>query len=623
MSSHARFVRAALTVGFLLAAVVPVAADALRIIAADDRGVTLRLDVSAYSLSEVGTTGRSRVNCLDLDGSGEPGRPALPMAATLVALPPGATARVRIIEASDPEVRTGVRLEPLKRSVFRDDGGTMGPVPALETVEAIGGGAWPREAVELGEPYPYRGRRLVALRVRPFTYDEGAASLALRRSMTVRVDFIGGTPGTGTGGEDPHWDAVIEKAVINFEQSRPWRAGLRPATIRPEEMLRISRRDFRVTPAGPAAARARCRRPASTRTTPRFACASTPPASTAITFALLAAQGIPGGCRRRAQVSVHRHEFIAGATPSVRHGGAADRGRRPQRRTPCSTPGTVCWFGCRTGPSARARPFPSGHGATARRSSSPSSPAAPGLRVAQRPGFLDASVTPLVSHRYKQRFEKTGFYMTTYSLGNPPFLAVRDRHQHGTVPVDGLGVAPTATIRRSPTSSRSTSTISIRPAPWRMTIDWQGLKQNDHVMYADVRNGLGQYTTAIDSAYFKNRSHRTLRGNLPGTAFPRSAELQLHGTHPALPPCGREHDTPAAPSPREGARLRCPHPPRQARRERRFGHCGAPRGEECPQLWSRRAPGRPKPACLIFSPRVHVRSRSDRVHPRRRRHGRR
>src|SRR5690348_7187137 len=84
-------------------------ADPIELVAADDHGVTLRLTVAGERLipesdpRAAEQTGRMR---LEVPGFGlidAPGRASLPYATTWVALPPGATARLRVL---DPGVET-------------------------------------------------------------------------------------------------------------------------------------------------------------------------------------------------------------------------------------------------------------------------------------------------------------------------------------------------------------------------------------------------------------------------------------------------------------------------------------------------------------------------------------
>ena len=150
------------------------AAAAVRVRATDARGVTLELTLPAWSLSAPGADGRVRViGVADAHSLAEPGRALLPAFAATIALPADARPSARVLAASPEESRDGVRLRIAGRPVFKQDV-ELGTQPAEDSVAAVLDGAWPPSAVQMTEPYSVRGRRLIALEVRPFRYDAGA-----------------------------------------------------------------------------------------------------------------------------------------------------------------------------------------------------------------------------------------------------------------------------------------------------------------------------------------------------------------------------------------------------------------------------------------------------------------
>src|SRR5262245_50893381 len=87
-----------------------VGADPVRQVAADDRGITLELALPSYSVGPAGEDGRSRLTAPGLTSQASPGRPVLPSATALVALPPGSTPVLGAFEGDGEESREGVRL---------------------------------------------------------------------------------------------------------------------------------------------------------------------------------------------------------------------------------------------------------------------------------------------------------------------------------------------------------------------------------------------------------------------------------------------------------------------------------------------------------------------------------
>ena len=105
----------------------PAPSGGIRLIASDDRGVTLGFDLPAFGL-EPGPDARSEVTGTGLPLLDEPGRPRLPYAYTLLAVPPGARASATV-EPGPEETREGVKLAVAGRPGFRDDAGRLGIVP--------------------------------------------------------------------------------------------------------------------------------------------------------------------------------------------------------------------------------------------------------------------------------------------------------------------------------------------------------------------------------------------------------------------------------------------------------------------------------------------------------------
>src|SRR5258705_9681893 len=152
-------------------------ADAVRLVAADDRGVTLELTLPDYQLGPAGEDGRSRLTATGLTAHTSPGRPMLPAGTALVALPPGGRPVLGPVDGDAEEVRDRVRLWLGDRHGFADDPQGLGLVPTAEAAEPIRDGAWPTSPVELGVPFTLRGQRMMAVRIQPFRYDEAAARL--------------------------------------------------------------------------------------------------------------------------------------------------------------------------------------------------------------------------------------------------------------------------------------------------------------------------------------------------------------------------------------------------------------------------------------------------------------
>jgi hypothetical protein len=297
--------KAAAALALLLLPAAAVHAQTLRVVVTDERGVTLRLSLPGYQLSAPLPDGRVELSVPGYAVTGLPGRPHLPYAQTLLALPPGAGAQARVVELGEEEVRDSLRLALGAKPVMNQGPEGFGPTPALEPVPPILDGPWPATPVELGEPFTVRRQRLTAVQVRPFRYDEATGRLWVRRSLTVRVDFTGVTPGAAlatpaTPVTDSHWEPVFRNALANYEQGRLWRAPRRAAIAAPAGGLLGNR------PARPAALGGVA---AFDENEPEVRIKVDSTGVYALPYAELAAKGFPENVPVR-EVSLHRHEYV-------------------------------------------------------------------------------------------------------------------------------------------------------------------------------------------------------------------------------------------------------------------------------------------------------------------------
>ncbi len=465
------------TLALLLAALTatPAAAAAagpVRVIQSDERGVTLQFDVPEMSLT-LQRDGRSVLHAASLDVTNQPGRPALPYASALIALPPGARAVPRVIASGTEDVRSGVRLASNSRSIIRriDDTETFEPV--VEPVDPIVDGPWPPSIVELGEEHTLRRQRMVSVRILPYRYDEASGKLWTRRSVTVRVDFVGGRTADGVPSRDAHWDRVLRGSVLNFDQARAWRARPEPLRSRGTSLLD----DARGRRAGELSATAvqafdegNAEVRVQTDTTGVYA----------FRFDDLVTRGYPIGVPI-GQVSVHRHEFLENANPSyatvevpievddANSNAVFDAGDRIVLY--------VLSWAQRSRASQAQRAWGDGEVfyVTFIADRAP-------LRLAARPGWRDLTLTPLLSYPYTERFEKIVSYTRLppdtnsdqFQMSSPLFFPRPDSFVIETHDID--------------TTGRVTSTVK-----------WGSSRATTHALWAHIRNFRSQFTSLGDS----------------------------------------------------------------------------------------------------------------------------
>src|SRR5258706_2539935 len=284
------------------------AAAELRTIASDDQGVTLRLDLPAWTLLPVRGGERSLLRAGTLPESDAPGRPGLPYATALIAIPPGALPQAIVIGGDAEQTRENVWLAVSGKPSFRDDG-HGGFEPTRTEVAAIADGPWPASAVDLGAPFTLRRQRVVSVRLRPFRYDEASHRLWSRPSLVVRVSWgsAGAARAIGLAPPDPGPEPVLESALINAEQGKRWR--LPPSqSLSPFAPTRLARRPGSALLEGTQA---------FDENAPEVRVRIDTTGLYGFDYVRLAANGFPANVPI-AELSVHRHEFVDGQlTPYV------------------------------------------------------------------------------------------------------------------------------------------------------------------------------------------------------------------------------------------------------------------------------------------------------------------
>jgi len=495
----------------LVAGPLPAAADPIRLVAADDRGVTLRLDLARFDYRPA-SNGRFELVAAGCQVMDVPGRPRVPYAGVLLALPPGAQARASVIGGDIEEV-SAVRLTLGDRPLFREDPGVRGLVPAREPVPAVLDGAWPTSPVEVGEPFTLRRQRVVAVTLRPFRCDEATGRLWTRRSLTVRVDFVGGE-GSGRvalAAEDRHWDPVLREGLLNYEQARSWRLAPTPATRR--DVLGAAER--RTGPAGAMAAMA------FDEDFPEVRVKVDSTGIYHLGYGDLSPLGYPTNIPI-AQVSVHRHEFVESTTPPYVTVELPIEVEDQNANGLFDASDRIVVFVQSWAERSRASTAQRAWGdaevvyATA--------VSGTGLRMGSRPGWRNvAGLTPLTSYPWKQRWEKNLKY----------FL----------FPLDTLGDAFHWTeiavyYDRDDTLRFETNHLDTTRAV-TVSVSWMGRRDGNHYSWAQYRNGPGApFITVADSLAWFGRGAQTATVSYPGSTLGEGNvnRVRVWGKRSAGPP---------------------------------------------------------------------------------------
>ena len=481
----------------------PARADAIRVVAADDRGITLALDLPAFRLTTA-PDGRSFIEAGGLPLLDEPGRPRVPYASALIAVPPGASVTATVQGAE--ETRDRVALVLGTRPGFRNDVDRLGLVPTREDVPAITDGPWPPSPIDLGQPFTLRGQRLVELQIRPFRYDELTGRLWARRSVIVRLSFTGAPAAAAPGRlapEDRHFEPVLKRAILNYQQGRAWRAT--PGHGGPVGGGSLLERMGRPVGAHGAAAfdESEIEVRVKIDTTGVWA----------LEYSKLAAAGFPAGVPI-GELSVHRHEFTGYTSPSyetielpieveegVNRNGVFDAGDRIDL--------WVQNWAERSRASLAQRAWGDAEVVYVTRKRTG------GLRIPLRGGWLGGALPVLPSYPWTQHWERNFVYQ--------PYPADTNSDQFSWTDILSYYDRPDTILFETNRLDNS------QPVTFGLTV--QGRAETSHYCWCRVENGAGQSSAVCDSALWPARQSQTFTQVLPGTALTegRTNRVQVWG----------------------------------------------------------------------------------------------
>ena len=230
-------------VAFLVAGAVPLGAAAwpeARLMSGSAEAVTFTVPLGDYVLEPVSVEGRTyvRIVATGLVPFAAEGEPNVPVVPVMLAVPPGAVARVTSAELVGETAVDGVRVVPVEavRAVLGDAGKFATSVYAEEVTAYGGDQVFPRQVAWVAGAGRLRHQDVARILVAPVRYDPRNARLTVAREVRVTVVFEGrtgmeeGSPGA-IPPEDA-WEGVYRGTLLNYDQGRRWRttkAGTRRA----------------------------------------------------------------------------------------------------------------------------------------------------------------------------------------------------------------------------------------------------------------------------------------------------------------------------------------------------------------------------------------------------------
>lgn len=154
--------------------------------------------------------------------STDAGKIVFPTESFLVAIPSGGKVTARVLDSEVDEYRN-VSVAPIPRLAFSAD--SLRTLTRIFSEADPAGSAAPDEGlVRVSGEFQWRYQRVARIEVRPFRYDALSGSLARVRSLRIQISFSPSKPLRTIHTPDPHFEDAYRSAIVNYEQSKQWRA---------------------------------------------------------------------------------------------------------------------------------------------------------------------------------------------------------------------------------------------------------------------------------------------------------------------------------------------------------------------------------------------------------------
>ncbi len=216
----------------------------VRVLASDERSITLELRVPAWKLAKTDAAGVT-LDEIDIDGFSRldaPDQPRLPVKMVTLGIPAGAKPVIEVRAAEGERIQTGVELAAnaapapvlteadLAPGGLLDSAKTIAPAarlaaltkPRLAPVKQ--GGVYPAQAAEISQVGQVRSQPFVQLRLAPFQYDTAKRELRSMERLEVVVHLDGDIkPGAGRGVDEGPFEPALKNLLLNYEEAKAWR----------------------------------------------------------------------------------------------------------------------------------------------------------------------------------------------------------------------------------------------------------------------------------------------------------------------------------------------------------------------------------------------------------------
>ena len=207
----------------------------LRLLQSDANRSVLELEVSGYTTESrnVGGVDYAVLSIPGLGSTGEPGKPQLPVQGTMIGVPPGAQASLKIV--TDDSARVKLNAPPLpvptqraeynlNRTSPQNVTEVYSPDPGTYSANRL----YLADAVRIGTDGRWRSQRYLTVQFYPLQYNSATRELTFHRLLRVEIAFTypGGQTREAMGGavnEGP-FEPTLQNMLLNYDAAKAWRA---------------------------------------------------------------------------------------------------------------------------------------------------------------------------------------------------------------------------------------------------------------------------------------------------------------------------------------------------------------------------------------------------------------
>ncbi|TKJ42199.1 hypothetical protein CEE37_00545 [candidate division LCP-89 bacterium B3_LCP] len=220
-------------IGLLLSGSSPVwgvpAPPGITLISCDRAGAVVEMQLPEYQITELDMV-EGIFNDVSIFGWGrlaEEGKPMVPQAGFLLAIPPGANTSINIEEVQSQTIALD---NPLPAPGWETDVFMKNHVekhsPIASTYST--GSPFPQSWVSIGEAAWFRGYHVVPVRVTPIRAIPSSGEALVADKIRFRVNFSGGREGAYI--HDPYGETTAQSSILNFTQARNWQERTPPTS---------------------------------------------------------------------------------------------------------------------------------------------------------------------------------------------------------------------------------------------------------------------------------------------------------------------------------------------------------------------------------------------------------